>query len=1740
MHNPKHKKPSQWLRFLVLALIFALLCPAGVLAQDSLTVAVQTAGNQVTLQGTTTPESVVTLMVTKSLNGDKSYIDQLSSTSQGTYQTIFQLANGDYKVKVSSNGIQQEKSFTVGQQTSLLTPPLLSADSTDNTLGKAVDLTFTDNSAWRNAISSITVDGTVLPPSQYTITAGNLRLLAGVMTTAGSHTIAIIATGYNNATVSQNLESAPTNLGTVKVRVVDNVQRRASEVASLGANYRQPFGEILPPTDVAITEGLTMRGALEKALATKNMNAYGAANYVSGIGPVTSADGRRTVTKLSEFDSGMQSGWMVTLNDWFINAGVNSFVVKDGDVVEFCYTCNLGVDVDGDVNNTNTTLKALSSSAGTLSPTFTPATKNYTLTLPAATKIIVTPTAANRTNQVTIKSGNETYRRTDEIAVVNKQVITVTCAENIYKITIAIAGDNSDQGRADEVSTLVAALPAVDKITLKDKTQIEAARAAYAALSGAQKALVTNLAKLTAAEAALAKLVGEDKTPPVITVKDMANQTLNAALTVTKASFSFQVTAQDATDGPLSPSVRLINTTMPEGQSVAPGAGGSYTVTLAKGPNTLTVRAVDAAGNSAEQSYTVTYTPGSDSPGTIGQVREASGKVTQYFNTSGYTSDWVIVGKGVAGQTIAPTYLNDIVQTVDEYYEKLNSGQMAKVTDLEKWVLSILAAGGNPRDVNGHDLVETVYNFYVSSSNRDITFQGINGVIFGLIALDAKDYVVPENARYSRNYLISYLLTHQNSDGGWDLGTTGSSDVDITSMTLQALAPYYTRAEVKTAANKAVNWLSGEQSSDGGFTSTGTVNSEAISQAVIGLSANGIDPTAEDFTKSGKNLLDALFAFQQADGSFRHTLSDESSDDMATEQAYLALLAYDRFVQAGEKYNNGKSSVYYFGNTETGDTVAPVITTDLMSKTVNTADYAFTATAMDAVEGAVSVQVKFNGDSVAPATDGSYTVTLREGASNIITLEAKDSKNNTASASYTLIYKPGVILVTLIELPTSAEVKVGETVSLSATVTPSTATDQTLKWSSSNAAVATVDDNGKVAGEKEGTVTITAEANDGSGMSAACTVVVSASGGGGTPTDPMITVSFTLKGDSVHGTVAKHTAFQTWIPKTSVSVAKKSTVYDVFTKVLDDKGIQYEETQDNYIGRIKAPASFGGDWLGEFDNGPNSGWMYTVNGKHPSLGLREYKLKDDDVVVWHYTDDYTKEEDSDMDDDDNSGSSGGSSGSSSGTSPGTPAAPVSTIPGALGESNQNALAVLNSVTPEQQAGAALPEDTPRLNPTALTATVLTAADGVQLSVPAGALNNQSDPIKFTVRIGQITTPPQADSGIMVLDPLKYQRQFEMENAAGLVQEDTANFTAPVTLTFPITGDLPTGITTGQLAIYWWNLDKKDWVKLGGVFDPLTNTLSVPTYHFSTYAVMADTSSVPKRLAGVDRFLTANEVAAQGWKAGADNAVLVNANTFSDALAAAPLAFKLNAPILLTERDTLTPSTQEELQKLGVKKVTLIGGTGVISQAIETELQNVYGTDNIQRYGGVDRYETAALLAAALGTTGQAVLANGEDGHYSDALAISAYAAYNGIPILFTEAQALPAATAQALKDQKVSSTIVVGGEVVVAALVYNQLPGAVRYAGMDSYATAIAIAEGLKLNPNRIYIATGLNFADALTAGNLAAHTLSPLIMVDQTVPQASADYLTKQHEAISDLVIIGGEGIINAEQESALRMIIQ
>ena len=123
------------------------------------------------------------------------------------------------------------------------------------------------------------------------------------------------------------------------------------------------------------------------------------------------------------------------------------------------------------------------------------------------------------------------------------------------------------------------------------------------------------------------------------------------------------------------------------------------------------------------------------------------------------------------------------------------------------------------------------------------------------------------------------------------------------------------------------------------------------------------------------------------------------------------------------------------------------------------------------------------------------------------------------------------------------------------------------------------------------------------------------------------TVTFRLIGDTKHSNgVEGHSHYVNWITTRTYRFDSDTvTVYDVFTRALNGAGLNYVGAEDNYVKTITAPITEGGYNLSEFTNGTNSGWMYTINGEHPNLGLKQQTVADGDVIVWHYVDDYILE-----------------------------------------------------------------------------------------------------------------------------------------------------------------------------------------------------------------------------------------------------------------------------------------------------------------------------------------------------------------------------------------------------------------------------------------------------------------------------------------------------------------------------------
>lgn len=261
-------------------------------------------------------------------------------------------------------------------------------------------------------------------------------------------------------------------------------------------------------------------------------------------------------------------------------------------------------------------------------------------------------------------------------------------------------------------------------------------------------------------------------------------------------------------------------------------------------------------------------------------------------------TEWEAVGIARAGGILPASYLTGATAQV-----KQSAGSFRKVTDLERLILGIKAAGGNPTSVSGVNLIDKMVN------HDKMTAQGTNGPIFALIALHSDNYNVASTATWNKDKLVTWLLSAQNSDGGFPLATGEASSVDMTAMAVAALAPERTQTQVQTAIDKAVQYLSTQQQVNGGYSAYNDDSSESVSQVIVALASAGINPKDARFTKSSGDLLTRLSQFRQSNGAYSHTIGG-AGDNIATEQALLALVAYQQYLSSG-------NTLYNLANTST-------------------------------------------------------------------------------------------------------------------------------------------------------------------------------------------------------------------------------------------------------------------------------------------------------------------------------------------------------------------------------------------------------------------------------------------------------------------------------------------------------------------------------------------------------------------------------------------------------------------------------------------------------------------------------------------------------------------------------------------------------------------------------------------------------------------------------------------------------
>lgn len=303
--------------------------------------------------------------------------------------------------------------------------------------------------------------------------------------------------------------------------------------------------------------------------------------------------------------------------------------------------------------------------------------------------------------------------------------------------------------------------------------------------------------------------------------------------------------------------------------------------------------------------------------------------------------EWAVLGQARAGVELSDAYIQAYYDKVVAYVKanigsdgilrKPDDKNTPVITDNERIALALTAIGKDPANVGGKNLLAALQDKDIMKVT-DTSYTDINGLVMGLLALNSRNYTS------DTSWLVQAVLAQQNEDGSWSASadTKPASDVDMTAMALQALAPYYKdggNETVNTAVEKALSWLSGKYQS-------GYDSSESCAQVVIALSALNLDANTDArFTKTveGKTLsvLGNLLQYRVAEnGGFKHQFADKAVNEMATEQALCAMAAYARFTEkANALYDmTDAACAHRFGEWQV--TVAATCTKDGVSRRI--------------------------------------------------------------------------------------------------------------------------------------------------------------------------------------------------------------------------------------------------------------------------------------------------------------------------------------------------------------------------------------------------------------------------------------------------------------------------------------------------------------------------------------------------------------------------------------------------------------------------------------------------------------------------------------------------------------------------------------------------------------------------------------------------------------------------------------
>lgn len=285
-----------------------------------------------------------------------------------------------------------------------------------------------------------------------------------------------------------------------------------------------------------------------------------------------------------------------------------------------------------------------------------------------------------------------------------------------------------------------------------------------------------------------------------------------------------------------------------------------------------------------------------------------------------------------------------------------------------------------------------------------------------------------------------------------------------------------------------------------------------------------------------------------------------------------------------------------------------------------------------------------------------------------------------------------------------------------------------------------------------------------------------------------------------------------------------------------------------------------------------------------------------------------------------------------------------------------------------------------------------------------------------------------------------------------------------------------------------------------------------------------------RLAGDTRVQTAIYASKLAYKDGSNTAIIAGYSGEVDALTGTLLANSKKAPILLNKKDWMSDGVEDELKRLGVKSIILLGGEEVLSKEVENKLKETYIVERVQ---GIDRAYTAANIAGKVKTKSDHVFLSRGYVELADALSIGPVSAMKNDPVLLTRPDRLPDGTVKALRDLKVEKVTIIGGKLsvsedVVALLENMEIEIKERIAGDRREDTAAEIASKYFEDYDTALVAYGWKYADALVGGYVGAKINAPILLTNRfNLAKVTENFLK---DNVSKAYVLGGKTVVSEE----------